>query len=66
MTKYANVKVNISQNQIDKMNRAVQAGSQVSIRLAHEDLYGEHVLALTKSPINKNNKSIPKWNRNSH
>ena len=25
----------------------------MSIRLAHEDLYGEHVLALTKSQINK-------------
>jgi len=53
MTKYANVKVNISQGQINKIKRTLQAGSQVSIQLAHEDLYGEHVLALKKSQINK-------------
>ena len=44
MTRYTKVKLNISQGQIDKIKKAVQAGSQVSIRLAHEDLTGEHVL----------------------
>jgi len=36
MTRYINVKVNVSQGQVDKIKRAVQAGSQVSIRLSHE------------------------------
>jgi len=53
MTRYTKVKLNISQGQIDKIKKAVQAGSQVSIRLAHENLTGEHVLGLTQAQINK-------------
>lgn len=53
MSLYTNVKVNISQGQIDKIKRAIQAGSQVSIRLSHSDLSGEHVLALTSAQLNK-------------
>jgi len=57
MTIYKNARVNISEGQIDKIQRAVQAGSQVSIRLKHEDLTGEHILALTQRQINKINKA---------
>ena len=53
MSRYTNVKVNISQGQIDKIKRAVQAGVPVSIKLAHSDLSGEHVLALTSAQVNK-------------
>ena len=53
MSRYTNVKINISQGQIDKIKRAVQAGAPVSIRLAHSDLSGEHVLALTSAQVNK-------------
>ena len=57
MTIYKNARVNISESQIDKIQKAVQAGSQVSIRLKHEDLSGEHILALTQRQINKINKA---------
>src|SRR6218665_1374190 len=53
MSRYTNVKVNISQGQVDKIKRAAQAGSQVRIRLSHSDLSGEHVLALTSAQLNK-------------
>jgi len=57
MTIYKNARVNISESQIDKIRKAVQAGSQVNIRLKHEDLTGEHILALTQRQINKINKA---------
>lgn len=53
MSRYTNVKINISQGQIDKIKHAIQAGSQVSIRLSHSDLNGEHILALTSAQVNK-------------
>lgn len=53
MTPYTNIKVNISEGQKDKIKRAMQAGTGVSIRLNHEDISGEHVLALTQAQINK-------------
>ena len=53
MTRYTNVKVNISPGQIDKIKRAVKAGSQVNIRLSHKNLSGDHILALTQAQINK-------------
>lgn len=53
MSRYVNVKVNISQGQVDKIKRAIQAGSPVSIRLSHSDLSGEHLLALTSAQVNK-------------
>lgn len=53
MSKYINVKVNISQGQIDKIKRAIQAVVPVSIRLSHSDLSGEHVLALTAAQVNR-------------
>ena len=53
MAKYINVKINISEGQKDKIKRAIQAGATVSIRLSHEDLSGEHVLALTQAEVNK-------------
>jgi len=48
-----NVKVNVSEGQKDKIKRALQAGTGVTIRLSHGDLSGEHVLALTQGQINK-------------
>ena len=39
MTKYINVKVNISEGQKEKLQHAIKAGcSAVSIRLSHKDL----------------------------
>lgn len=53
MSRYTNVKVNVSEGQKDKIKKAVQAGTGVSIRLSHGDLSGEHVLALTQAQVNK-------------
>ena len=51
--RYTIVKVNVSQGQVAKIKRAVQAGAPVSIRLSHSDICGEHDLALTSAQINR-------------
>ena len=54
MSRYTNIKVNISEGQKDKIKRALEAGcDSVSIKLSHDDLSGEDVLALTQRQINK-------------
>ena len=53
MTRYTNVKVHISEGQKQKLQNALQTHGPVSIRLGHEDLNGEDILALTKSQVNK-------------
>ena len=40
-----------------KNKHAVQSGSDVTIRLSHADLNGDHVLAVTKAQINKMKKA---------
>ena len=48
MTKYTNVKVNISEGQKEKLQHAIKAGCPaVSIRLGHEDLKGKDIIAVT-------------------
>ena len=50
MTRYTNVKVNISEGQKEKVQHAIKAGCPaVSIRLGHEDLEGNAILAVTNS-----------------
>ena len=54
MTKYINVKVNISEGQKEKLQHAIKANcSAVSIRLGHEDLQGNDILAVTNSQAKK-------------
>ena len=54
MTRYTNVKVNISEGQKEKLHHAIKAGcSAVSIRLGHEDLEGKDILAVTNSQAKK-------------
>ena len=54
MTSYTNVKVNISEGQKEKLQRAIKAGcSAVSIRLGHEDLKGNDILAVNNSQAKK-------------
>ena len=54
MTKYINVKVNISEGQKEKLQHAIKANcSAVSIRLGHEDLKGNDILAVTESQAKK-------------
>ena len=57
MNNYQKVKVNISQGQTDKIKKAIQNGTAASIKLSHQDLNGEHVLALTKTLLNKMKKA---------
>ena len=52
--RYTNVKVNISEGQKEKLQHAIKAGcSAVSIRLGHEDLQGNDILAVTNSQAKK-------------
>ena len=54
MTRYINVKVNISEGQKEKLQHAIKANcSAVSIHLGHEDLQGNDILAVTISQANK-------------
>ena len=54
MTKYVNVKVNISEGQKEKLQHAIKAScSAVSIRLGHEDLKGNDILGVTNSQAKK-------------
>ena len=54
MREYINVKVNISEWQKEKLQHAVKSNcSAVSIHLAHEDLQGNDILAVTRSQANK-------------
>ena len=54
MTKYINVKVNISEGQKEKLQHAIKANcASVSIRLGHEDLKGNDILAITESQAKK-------------
>ena len=54
MTKYTNVKVNISEGQKEKLQHAFKAGcSATSIHLSHKDLHGNDILAVTNSQAKK-------------
>ena len=54
MTRYTNAKVNISEGQKEKLQHAINAGCPaVSIRLGHEDLEGNDILAVTNSQAKK-------------
>ena len=54
MTNYINVKVNISEGQRKRLISALQNNAEkITIQLAHNDLNGEDVIALTKSQFNK-------------
>ena len=54
MTQYINVKVKISEGQKEKLQHALKANCPtISIRLNHEDLNGNDILAITKSQAKK-------------
>ena len=54
MTKYINAKVNISEGQKKKIQHAIKANCpDVSIRLGHEHLKGNDILAVTESQAKK-------------
>ena len=54
MTQYINVKVKISEWQKEKLQHALKANCPtISIRLNHEDLKGNDILAITRSQVKK-------------
>ena len=54
MTRYINVKANISEGQKEKLQHAIKAScSAVSIHLGHEDLEANDILAVTNSLAKK-------------
>ena len=58
MTRYVNVKVNISEGQKEKLQHAIKAGcTAVSVCLGHEDLQGNDILAITNSQAKKMTKA---------
>ncbi len=52
-SRYTNMKVHASDNQKDKIKKAVEDNSPVSIRFTYEHLTGNDVLAFTKSQLDK-------------
>ena len=54
MTQYESVNVNLSENQINKLQQAVNANcAATSIKLGYDDLDGEHTIFLTNGQYNK-------------
>jgi len=50
---YTDVNTNISDDQKQKIKNALAAGTQLSLRLSHEDLVGNDVIAVTRSQLNR-------------
>ena len=58
MTQYINVKVKISEWQKEKLQHPLKANCPtISIRLNHEDLKGNDILAITRSQAKKLDKA---------
>ena len=54
MTQYKSVDVNLTENQVKKLQQAINANcSATSIKLRRDDLDGDHTLFLTKTQYNK-------------
>ena len=54
MTQYKSVNVNLSENQINKLQQAVNANcAATSIKLGYDDLDGDHTIFLTNAQYNK-------------
>ena len=54
MTQYKKVNVNLTDNQINKLDRELNANcASISLKLGKNDLDGEHVLFLTNAQYNK-------------
>ena len=54
MTHYTNIIMRISEGQKDKIKKAIESNSKyITIRFGYTDLYGEDVIALTKSQFDR-------------
>ena len=57
-TTYFAYGVNLSQGQLQKLKKAYDDNSEITIRLGKNDLKGPHELMLTKTQINRINKAL--------
>ena len=55
---YIPVKVNITENQKEKIKKAAESDEGVSIRLNYDDLSGEHILGFTQKQVDKMKEAI--------
>ena len=54
MTHYTNINMRISKGQKDKIKKVFESNSKsITIRFKCSDLYGENVIALTKSQVDR-------------
>ena len=53
MTKYYSYGVSLSKEQLEKLSRAYNNNSAITIRLANNELCGPNELMLTRTQINK-------------
>ena len=54
MTHYTNIKLDISEGQKDKIKKAFENNSKyITIRFKYSDLYGEDVVVLAKSQVDR-------------
>ena len=60
MTKYYPYGVSLSKGQLEKLSRAYNNNSAITIRLARNELSGPHEIMLTKTQINKLKKAMSK------
>ena len=58
MTKYYPYGVSLSKGQLEKLSRAYNNNSAITIRLARNELSGPYELMLTKNQINKLKKAM--------
>ena len=58
MTKYYPYGVSLSEGQLEKLSRAYNNNSAITIRLDRKELSGPHELMLTKTQINKLRKAM--------
>ena len=58
MTKYYSYGVSLSKGQVEKLSRAYNNNSAITIRLTRNELSGPHELMLTKTQINKLRKAM--------
>ena len=58
MTKYYPYGVSLSKGQLEKLSRACNNNSAITIRLARNEFSGPHEIMLTKTPINKLRKAM--------
>ena len=63
MTKYYPYGVSPSEGQLEKLSRAYNNNSAITIRLDRKELSGPHELILTKTQINKLRKAMSQGTR---